>query len=109
MSEIYYQYFRGESLPSTIFHTPDGAELFGTFIWEDWLRDESTAQEDMFGETYWKKVHPIELQPDRVHLLRPPDTREGRRQAEIESLDRSLELCRIQELQQQLKEMRSYE
>lgn len=47
--------------------------------------ERAVAQIGLFdGDHYYRKVHPvIELTPEQEHFLRPPDTREGRRLAEV--------------------------
>jgi hypothetical protein len=80
MSEIYHKYMRGEVISSMELCNDNGLRLYGEIIHNDWRRDESTQQPDFFGEVFFQKVHPVELNPEKEHLLRPPDTREGRRQ-----------------------------
>lgn len=81
MSEIYHRYMRGESIPVSDLNTSDGLRLYGEIIHFDWRKDQATKQPSLDGEIFIQKVHPlIELTPEQEHLLRPTDTREGRRQ-----------------------------
>jgi hypothetical protein len=85
MSEIYHRYQRGEIIPSgELAVTPGGLELYGEIIHFEWRLDHATSQPSLDGEVYLQKVHPVEipLSPEKQRLLRPPDTREGRRISE---------------------------
>lgn len=82
MSEIYHQYQRGEVITAQAFtQAKCGLEVFGDIVFPEWKKDQATAQYGFDKELYWQKVHPlIELTPQQEHLIRPADTREGRRQ-----------------------------
>lgn len=98
---------RGEVIPANDLVSNTGLRLYGEVIFEDWKRDEATQQPDFFGEVYHQKVHPIEmpLTPEQEHLKRPSG--EGRRQSEIEALDRNMEAMRITEIRKELHESRT--
>ncbi len=94
---------RGEVIPSTDLGTDAGLRLYGEIIHFEWRKDRTTAQYGMDGEIYYQNHHPIEiLTPEQKHLQRPSDTREGRRQMEIEVFDRNLEQMRIAEVRKEL-------
>jgi hypothetical protein len=81
MSEIYHRYQRGEQIPVTDLNTSDGLRLYGEIIHFEWRADQATKQLTLDGDIIIQKVNPLEvLTPEQEHLIRPPDTREGRRQ-----------------------------
>lgn len=103
MSEIYHRYARGEVIPATDLGTDQGLRLYGEVIHFDWRKDRTTAQLGMDGEIYYQNHYPIEiLTPEQQHLQRPPDTRECRRQSEIEALDNAMEQQRIGDIRAEL-------
>lgn len=98
---------RGEVIPSQDFATqPGGLRLFGEIVWEDHHKDEAIAQYTLDGEILYQKVHPTEiLTPEQQHLKRPSDTREGRRQSEIEALDNAMAQQRIGDIRAELSKI----
>lgn len=47
---------------------------FGQIVHEEWRKEQATAQYDLQGELYWKKVKPtVEMSPERAYLCRPSD------------------------------------
>lgn len=105
MSEIYRRYIHGGIILSSELSSPSGLELFGGILWEDHIHDKNTAQFHLFdNDVSWQKVHPVPvpLTPEQKRLQRPSDTREGRRQSEIEAFDRNLEQMRINEIRGEL-------
>lgn len=84
MSEIYHRYQRGEFIKSAELNNDAGLRLYGEIIHHEWKQDRATKQLDIEGELHIKKVYPVErpLTPEQEHLVRPADTREGRRQIE---------------------------
>ena len=103
MSEIYHRYMRGEVIPATDLGTDAGLRLYGEIIHFDWRKDHTTAQLGIDGEPYYQNHYPIEtLTPEQEHLKRPADTREGRRQMEVEAFDRNLDQMRITQVREEL-------
>lgn len=97
---------RGEVIPSTDLGTDAGLRLYGEIIHFDWRSDRTTAQLGMDGDVYYQNHYPIEsLTPEQIHLKRPSDTREGRRQSEIENLDRAMEQQRIGDIKAELSKL----
>lgn len=87
MSEIYHRYQRGEKIKASELNSYSGLRLYGEIIHFEWRNDQATKQLDIDGDIHIKKVKPIEppLTPEQEHLRRPPDTRAGRRIAEIQA------------------------
>lgn len=97
---------RGEAIPAGDLTTNAGLRLFGEVMFEDWRRDEATQQPDFFGEVFHQKVHPVELlTPEQQHLKRLSDTREGRRQSEMEALDNAMAQQRIGDIKAELAKL----
>ena len=81
-----------EYIPSKEFSSD--LPFFGNVVWDLYHQGKVHGQEEFYipydenfrGEMYWKNHHPIPkpLTPDQQRLLRPSDTREGRRQLENE-------------------------
>lgn len=107
MSEIYHRYAQGEVIPATDLGTDAGLRLYGEVIHFDWRADRTTAQLGMDGEIYYQNMYPIKppLTPEQQHLKRPSDTREGRRQSEIEALDNAMAEIRIGDIKAELSKL----
>jgi len=99
---IYIRYISGEMLPANAFNN-GGLDIFSDYVYPEVLKEHCSRQLDFDGEIWYKKTRPIEIKSkEEVHLLRPPDTRKGRRQAEVEALDRALEQQRITAIREEL-------
>lgn len=70
VNEIKRRYFSGEAIPARDFNNK-GLEFFGEVVFQDWVKENTTAQEDLWQELHWKRNHPlIELTPEQEHLMR---------------------------------------
>lgn len=78
----YVDYMTGKQMSANDF-ARGGLDIFGDYVWPEVLKEHCTRQLDFSGEVWYQKTRPtpIPLTPEQEHLLRPPDTREGRRKA----------------------------